>query len=73
VTYSTSLAQKAGEVLSETHRDATSPSSESNSWNQLFNKPFTLLAFGVELSLYKAQKGYCKRRKNERKQSQRSK
>jgi len=40
------LAQKVAEALSETHREGTSHSSESNSWNQLFNRPFTLLAFG---------------------------
>jgi len=51
------LAQKVAEVLSETHKQGTSPSSERNSWNQLFNIPFTLLAFGVDLRPYKPQKG----------------
>jgi hypothetical protein len=51
------LEQKVTEVLSETHREDTSPSSESNSWNQLINTPSTLLAFGVDLIPHKAQKG----------------
>jgi len=44
------LVQKAAEVLSETHRQGTSPSSDSDSWNQIFNRPLTLLAFVVNLS-----------------------
>ena len=46
MTCSPILARKVAELLSETHREGTSPSSESNSWNQLFNKPSTLLPLG---------------------------
>jgi hypothetical protein len=68
-----SLAQKVAGVLSETHRQKTSPSSDSDSWNQIFNRPFTLLVFVVDISPYKAQKRDCKRGKNGGKQSRKSK